>query len=167
MKTIATLAGVSVIAFASMADTPTLDNHDEAIAQLVDNLVTVLKSQSSDEFVKLFPSVEQFHALMTDNAGFYASSLPAAKEDFARTYRQSLLPVLRLSFNQLIKDGVEMGISWKGIRLVRWETSPTSPSGKIQLVAIIEDRGIEHKVIIENALIINGGIYVSSAIRIA
>jgi hypothetical protein len=167
MKTIATLAGLSVIALASLADTPPVDTHDEAAAHLAENLVTALRLQSSDEFIRLFPSVDQFHSLMQNNAGLYASSLAAAKQDFARTYQRDLIPALRAVFNQLIADGIEMGIDWKSVQNRGWEIVPMGETQTLQLSIVIESRGTKHKVIIENALIIGTVMYVGSHIRIS
>jgi hypothetical protein len=71
----------------------------------------------------LFPTLENFHDLMTKNAVIYGDHLSAAKSDFDHQYRQQILPSVKAAFQKAIDEGNSRGVDWNTIKVIRIEPS--------------------------------------------
>src|SRR5687768_11574406 len=86
--------------------------------QMAEYIVAALQNSSSEDYVKLFPSLIEFQDVMKANSELYGKYLSDAQGEFAANYRANLLPAVKRSFDGLIKEGEEKGIEWKSVRLI-------------------------------------------------
>jgi len=126
--------------------------------QLGKKLLATLQQTSASAYVELFPALPEFHKIMNDNVPLYGKSLLEAKDEFTISYFGSLMPEIKKSFENLINEGVERGIDWKSINYVRVEQSKTfgTTFDSGALVIVFTAEGVEHRIFIENALVISG-----------
>lgn len=126
MKTIL-YSGILFLAMISCNVDPISTYQPAASAYFSDGMakqvVTALQHMSYQEYVALFPTLQEFHQMMEKNSVFYGESLSAAKQEFADTYKNHLTTAVKESFDRIIREGDEKGIEWKTIRLERIESS--------------------------------------------
>lgn len=163
----ANLAGVTMLALASLADAKPLLPVGTHAGQLVERVLVALQHQSADSYAELFPALAEFHQAMDMNRGLYGESLTAAKLDFANVYDTELLPEVRTSFNRVLADGRELGIDWSRISLLSWELTPSpAESSALQLAMRFQHEGTTYTVVIDKVLVMHDQVHVSRAIRI-
>lgn len=127
-------------------------------------LVTALRQSSEARFVALFPTLAQFHRQMELNEGFYGSNLEAAKEDFAKTYNNELLPAVRRAYATLVEEGEKRGINWSEVTVVSVDI-PDMNAGFSPLTITFEHEGKTFGLLIERSLMIEGKWKVSQYVR--
>jgi hypothetical protein len=84
--------------------------------QLGERIVAALQSESPSEYIRLFPSLGEFHELMNSNADAYGPYLAEAKMDFDKEYNDALIPAVKKSFREILQSGREKGIVWSEIK---------------------------------------------------
>ena len=136
--------------------------------QMAKKVVAALQHMSPQEYIALFPRLEEFHHMMDKNFHFYGESLSAAKEEFAFTYRNDLIPAVKESFNRIIREGKENGILWNTIQLERIGSSEMTEQRFAQDNVTIDfiANGKKHTVILEKALLMNAEWKVSQYIKL-
>jgi hypothetical protein len=97
---------------------------------------------------------------MDDNEAFYGSNLAAAKEDFANTYNEELLPAVRRAYATLITEGETRGINWSDVSVV----SVNIP-GDASMKITFSHGGKTFDLLVERSLVIEGKWKVSQYVR--
>jgi hypothetical protein len=140
---------------------------DYAIEKVSQQLVTVLQAKSAREYVKLYPSLDEFHRLMKDNAIQYGPFLKEAQEEFALQYNTKVIPGLKASFENLIREGESRGIVWSEIEFISSEVNkqPESQIGTASFTVVISSKGKVYQIQIDEALLLNGQWKVSRFIK--
>ena len=131
-------------------------------------ILAALQATSSEEYVALYPTLEEFHQMMINNAHVYGEYLNDAKRDFADNYVADQLPELRESFDELINKGIQIGIEWKsiqylGIELDQQETPDLKP---VPFTVVFLSNGKRYRLCIEKAFVLNGQWRVSSELAL-
>lgn len=153
MKTTIFIIAIALLGTATFAKPSKKGNSSEQMARKV---VTALKKSSPEAYVALFPTLEEFHQVMDENAVVYGETLQAAKEDFAASYENKILPSLKESFAQIIRQGKEKGIDWNAISYVRIEYStPQGNNSTAPFTIVFSSKGKEHRLQIENAFVLH------------
>lgn len=122
------------------------------------NTIEALQRQSFSMYATMQPTLSDFYAVMDAHTTIYGSTLFEAKNDFALTYAKKVIPAMHESFSQIIEEGKAIGIDWNDVEYQRIELGP-APKGKFgvsTLTIVFTSKGNEHKVLVENALVING-----------
>jgi hypothetical protein len=169
-KTILALTALSLTfsSFTSknmVADRKRKITSSEQMAQLV---LTALQKSSVTEYVMLFPSLGEFQDVMKANSELYGTYLNDAQREFATNYDAHLLPAVKESFDILVNAGKSKGIDWKAIRLVEVKLSEEASHqfNSLPLTITFTSHGIEHKLQIERALVINGEWRISQFVKL-
>jgi hypothetical protein len=120
-------------------------------------VITALQHMSCQEYVALFPILQEFHQMMEKNSVFYGESLSAAKQEFANTYQSHLIPAVKDSFDRIIREGNKKGITWNTIRFERIESSEIMEPqfGQAQVVIVFTANGKVYRLGLTKALIMN------------
>ena len=131
-------------------------------------VITSLQHMSRQEYVALFPMLQQFHQMMEMNSVFYGESLSAAKQDFANTYQSHLVPAVKESFDRIIREGNKKGIAWNRVRFERIESSEMvgQQFGQAQVVIVFTANGTAYRLGFKKALIMNAQWKVSQFIEL-
>ena len=98
--------------------------------QMAERVVTALQQSSSKEYAALFPSLSDFKEIMKESSEIYGSNLNEAQREFSNNYESKLIPAVKNSFEELIKEGKEKGIDWSSVRYVglNWRASHNNTS---------------------------------------
>lgn len=122
------------------------------------NTIEALQLQAFSSYAALQPTLADFYTVMDAHAAAYGNTLFEAKNDFALTYAKKIIPALHESFSRIIEEGKAIGIDWNDVEYLRIEHGPVPKSkfGVSTLTIVFTSKGREHKVIVENALVING-----------
>jgi len=135
---------------------------EETAKQVTD----AFRTGSARDYLTLYPSLSDFYKLM-ESSGAYGDFLEEAKQEFADTYAHKLLPAVRESFEAALQQGKEKGIDWNDIRFIRIETPevPAASFSTIPATIVIEANDVEHRLVLEKAIVVNGKLKVSRYIR--
>jgi len=136
--------------------------------QMAERVVAALQQANSKEYMALFPTLSDFKEIMKANAGIYGSNLNEAQREFSNSYETKLLPAVKNSFAALVLEGREKGIDWSKVRYVgiELESQPQQHFSPVPVNIVISSRGIEHRIQIERALVINGEWKVSQFVKL-
>jgi hypothetical protein len=131
-------------------------------------IVEALQHQSLDKYMRLFPTLDEFHQIMEFHQNAYGKNLGAAKDDFTRHYHDVLLPSLKVSFESLLKDGESKGIDWSVAQFVRVEIDEESSRtyDVVPLTLVIESKGNYYRIQFEKVLLIRGELRVSQFVKL-
>jgi len=142
-------------------------NH-KASQNLADQVVAALQLASSESYVELAPSLDDFKKIIAQNAEMYNGHVAEAQEDFISCYLNNTLPSLRKSFDALLEEGKNRGIDWSNISLVSWETLNLieAPLLAAPFVIAIESDGKIFRIEITKALYINDHWCVSQYVKL-
>lgn len=170
MKTIISLSALTLILTAFMPNTTILEKKKTigTSVQMAEHVMTALKKSSSAEYVSLFPSLADFQDMMKQSSEIYGSYLPEAQREFATRYEDKLVPAVKESFEGLIREGKEKGIEWNRVKYIGTETGEQSRGrfAPVPVTIIFSANGVEHKIIIERALVIDGQWKVSQFLKL-
>jgi|SRR5690606_17478388 len=136
--------------------------------EMAKQVITALQHMSCQEYVALFPKLQEFHQMMEKNSVFYGESLSAAKHEFADTYQNHLIPAVKESFDHIVREGSKKGIVWNTIRFERIEPSEMSDPqfGQAQVVIVFTANGKAYRLYLKKALIMNAQWKVSQFIEL-
>ena len=136
--------------------------------EMAEQVITALQHMSSQEYVALFPTLQEFHQMMEKNSPFYGESLSAAKQEFATTYESHLITAVKESFDQVIREGNENGIAWSTIRFERVESSEIMKQqfAEAQVAIVFTSNEKRYRLSLEKALIMNARWKVSQFIKL-
>jgi hypothetical protein len=137
--------------------------------EMAKQVITALQHMSYQEYVVLFPMLHEFHQMMEMNSVFYGESLPSAKQEFAITYQNHLIPAVKESFDRIIREGNKKGIAWNTIRFERIESSEVMEPqfGRTQVVIVFIANGKVYRLCLKKALIMNAQWKVTQFIELA
>jgi hypothetical protein len=136
--------------------------------EMAEQVITALQHMSSQEYIALFPTLQEFHQMMEKNSPFYGESLSAAKQEFATTYESHLIPAVKESFDRIVREGNKKGIEWSTIRFERMESSKIVKQqfAQAQVVIVFTANGKKYSLSLEKALIMNAQWKVSQFIKL-
>jgi hypothetical protein len=140
------------------------DENGSAGQKLANHIVDALQRQSAETFVALFPTVEEFYAMMEKNAKVYGPFLQDAQLEFAHDYMRNLIPSLHDSFTALLAAGAARGIVWHELSLVSVHVNERGKNQSVTLV--VASGGNEHKIILEKPLWIDGRLKISQFVKL-
>ena len=153
MKTTIFIIAIALLGTATFAKPFKKGNSSEQMARKV---VTALKKSSPEAYAALFPTLEEFHQVMDENAVVYGETLQAAKDEFAASYENKIMPGLKESFTQIIREGKEKGIDWSAINYERIEYSaPQGITSAAPFTIVFSSKGTEYRLHIENAFVLH------------
>lgn len=127
-------------------------------------LITALRQSSEQKFVSLFPTLTDFHRLMDENEAFYGLNLDDAKADFAKTYRDELVPAVRRAYENLMAEGERRGIDWSETNIVSVNI-PEASTGFSSMTITFEHGHKSFELLIERSLMIDGKWKVSQYVK--
>src|SRR5687767_14706518 len=108
MKTIL-YSAILFLTVASCNLEPSLTHQPATLAysseEMAKQVITALQHKSCQEYVALFPMLQEFHQMMEMNSVFYGESLSDAKQEFDNTYKSHLVPAVKESFDHIIREG--------------------------------------------------------------
>lgn len=135
--------------------------------QMAERVVAALRQSSSKEYASLFPSLSDFKEIMKKSAAIYGSNLAEAQREFSNNYESKLIPAVKHSFEAIVLEGKQKGIDWSAVRYVgiELERQPQQHFSPVPLNIVISSHGIEHRIQIEKALVINGQWKVSQYVK--
>ena len=127
-------------------------------------ILAALRSNTSDEYVALYPTLEEFHHMMTANAHVYGEFLNDAKRDFADDYVTGQLPALREAFDKIVTEGKQRNIDWKTIQYVgiEMEEKETWDLKPVPFTIVFLSNGKKYRLCLQKAFVLNGQWKVSS-----
>jgi hypothetical protein len=136
--------------------------------QMAEHIIAALQHSSSEEYMKLFPSLIEFQDVMKANSELYGNYLNDAQREFATNYEANLLPAVKHSFDELVTVGKEKGIEWKSVRFigVQLNEEPQQRFNSLPMTITISSNGVEHQLKIEKALVINGEWRISQFVKL-
>jgi hypothetical protein len=136
--------------------------------QMAERIVSALQHSSAKEYASMFPSLEDFNDMMKESSEIYGTYLADAQRDFAINYEHKLIPTVEHAFEVLIDEGRSKGIDWNNIRYIGTEqqAEPKHHFSPIPVTVVFSNNGVEHRVHIERALVINGQWKVSQFIKL-
>jgi hypothetical protein len=116
----------------------------------------------------MFPSIEDFNDMMKESSEIYGTYLADAQREFAVNYEHKLIPTVEHAFDLLIEEGRAKGIEWNNIRYIGTEQleQPTNRFSPVPVTIIFSSNGVEHRIYIERALVINGQWKVSQFVKL-
>jgi hypothetical protein len=125
--------------------------------EMTEQVITALKHISSQEYIALFPTLQEFHQMMEKNSPFYGESLSAAKQEFATTYERHLITAVKASFDRIVREGNKKGIEWSTIRFERIESSEIVKQqfAQAQVAIVFTANGKAYRLGLKKALIMN------------
>jgi hypothetical protein len=163
MKTIIILA-IVIIGTAALPNPYVSKSASEQMGQRV---AASLQQASPEAFTSLFPTLQEFHQIMDENATLYGSNLNEAKEEFAIRYINEIAPSVKQSFQDLLHEGNEKGIDWSTVTYERVEyNAPKYNLVTTPFVVIIKTKEKEYSINIEKAFVLRGEWKVSSEIKL-
>lgn len=170
MKTITlTLGALTVFLMAFTTNTMVTEKKKKIATseQLAERIVNALQHSSAKEYTSLFPSIEDFKDMMKESSEIYGSYLADAQREFANNYEYKLVPTVEHAFETLIDEGRSKGIDWSEVHYVGIEQKeqPHNRFTPIPVTLIISFKGVEHRIYIERALVVNGEWKVSQFIK--
>ena len=136
--------------------------------QMAERIVSALQHASAKEYASLFPSLEDFNDMMEESSEIYGTYLTDAKRDFAINYEHKLIPTVEHAFDLLIDEGRSKGIEWNNIHYIGTEQKeqPKNHFSPVPVTIIFSSKGVEHRINVERALVINGQWKVSQFIKL-
>lgn len=136
--------------------------------EMAKQVITALQHMSSQEYVALFPTLQEFHQMMEKNSLFYGEFLSEAKEEFATHYESDLIPSVKASFERIIFEGKEKGIAWNSIRFERIEPTELMEQqfAAAPVTIVFTANGKEYKLNLEKALVMQASWKVSQFMRL-
>jgi hypothetical protein len=136
--------------------------------QMAIQVVTALQHSSTQEYVTLFPSLQEFHQMMDENSLLYGDFLPEAKEEFAVHYESDLIPLVKESFDRVLREGKKIGINWNTIQFKRTESIDVIDHGiaATPVTIVFSSNGKEYKLSMEKALVLHARWKVSQFIKL-
>lgn len=164
MKTIILLA-IAVIGTAATPNNSIVTK--SASEQMGQHVVASLRQASPETYHSLFPTLQEFHKIMEENAVLYGENLSDAKEEFALRYMNEIAPSVKQSFKDLLREGNQKGIDWNTITFEHVEyNAPENNLTHAPFIVMINAKGKEYKISIEKAFVLNGQWKVSSEIKL-
>lgn len=159
MKTLATI----FIVILNMPSFTTLSTDPKAEAvKLAQELTFALQHESPEEYLALFPSLEEFYSVMEKNGNEYGPFLKEAQEAFGIEYTSLLVPVVYESFDRLLKEGKDRGINWSTVQV----STRLSSNKAGALTFDLKSNGRTYQLILEKPLWINGQLKVSQFVKL-
>ena len=136
--------------------------------EMAEQVITALQHMSSQEYVALFPTLQEFHQMMEKNSLFYGEFLSAAKQEFTTTYESHLVTDVKESFDRIIREGNKKGIVWNAIRFERIESPEIMKQqfAQAQVAIVFTANGKKYSLSMEKALIMNAQWKVSQFIKL-
>lgn len=169
-KTIIALAALSLILTAFMTNTMVTEKKERISSseQMAERVVASLQQSSAKEYAALFPSLSEFKEVMEESSEIYGTYLNEAQREFASRYENKLLPAVKHSFDALVTEGKARGIDWSTVRYIGIELAeqPQERFSPVPVTIVISSHGIEHRIHIERALVINGQWKVSQFVKL-
>ncbi|HEY3404846.1 MAG TPA: hypothetical protein VGK59_15760 [Ohtaekwangia sp.] len=129
--------------------------YSETSEKMAQDVVSAFQHNSPQEFVTLFPTLQEFHQLMDETSALYGDFLPEAKKEFASEYENELLPEVREAFQHILIEGKKKGIDWSAIEYIRTEVGKISSAKSASVTVFFQANGKEHSLRIENAMTIH------------
>ena len=169
-KSIVTLATLSLFLTAFTTDTMVTEKKKKITTseQMAERIVSALQHSSAKEYSAMFPSLEDFNDMMRESSEIYGTYLADAQREFALNYEHKLIPTVEHAFEVLIDEGRSKGIDWNDIQFVNIEQKdqPRNRFSPIPVTIVFSSKGVEHRISIERALVINGQWKVSQFIKL-
>jgi hypothetical protein len=136
--------------------------------QMAERIVSALQHTSAKEYTAMFPSLEDFNDMMKESSDIYGTYLADAQREFSINYEQKLIPTVEHAFDLLIDEGRSKGIEWNNIKFLRIEQKeqPKHQFSPVPVTIVFSANGLEHRIHIERALVINGQWKVSQFIKL-
>ncbi|HMG90946.1 MAG TPA: hypothetical protein VK589_12860 [Chryseolinea sp.] len=136
--------------------------------QMAERIVSALQHASAKEYASMFPSLEDFNDMMKESSEIYGTYLADAQREFANSYEHKLIPTVEHAFELLIDEGRSKGIEWNNIRYIgtEQEEQPKHRFSPIPVTIVFSSNGVEHRIYVERALVINGQWNVSQFIKL-
>lgn len=157
---IVAIALASVRAYANPAD-----KKPSAAEQLGREVLESFRNQSASDYARLFPTLEELHQLMRQNADVYHVFLGVAMEDFEKAYYAKVLPELVENFENLVLSGREKGVDWASVKFVSaTENVSDKPNGAIAID--FASKGKKYRLLIEKVIAIDDQLKVTQFISI-
>lgn len=155
MKTTIILASI-VLSFSAFAG-----GYDagQASSSTASGIISAIQHKSTQEYLRLIPSLQQFHYIMDLNAETYGNKLVAAKQEFELEYESQIIPAAQKAFERVIQEGKERGIKWSSAKFARF----VHEEGV--LTVVISSQGKEYSLLIKTVEI-NGKLGVTQFIRL-
>jgi hypothetical protein len=114
-----------------------------------------LRQSSEEHFVAMFPKLSELHEMMEKNEAFYGLNLEFAKEEFAKTYNEELMPAVRRAYGNLIAEGEKRSIDWSEVS-IQSVNIPEAATGFSSITVTFEQNGKTFDLLIERSLMIDG-----------
>lgn len=169
-KSIVTLATLSLFLTAFTPNTMVTEKKKKITTseQMAEHIVSALQHSSAKEYSTMFPSLEDFNDMMKESSEIYGTYLADAQREFANNYEHKLIPTVEHAFDLLIEEGRSKGIEWNNIRYIGTEQrdQPQHKFSPVPVTIVFSSNGVEHKIYIERALVINGQWRVSQFIKL-
>ena len=169
-KSIVTLATLSLFLTAFTPNTMVTEKKKKITTseQMAEHIVSALQHSSAKEYSTMFPSLEDFNDMMKESSEIYGTYLADAQREFANNYEHKLIPTVEHAFELLIEEGRSKGIEWNNIRYIGTEQrdQPQHKFSPVPVTIVFSSNGVEHKIYIERALVINGQWRVSQFIKL-
>ena len=169
-KSIVTLATLSLFLTAFTPNTMVTEKKKKITTseQMAEHIVSALQHSSAKEYSTMFPSLEDFNDMMKESSEIYGTYLVDAQREFANNYEHKLIPTVEHAFELLIEEGRSKGIEWNNIRYIGTEQreQPQHKFSPVPVTIVFSSNGVEHKIYIERALVINGQWKVSQFIKL-
>lgn len=164
------MTALSLTLSAFMTNTTLIEERKAATSsdQLGERVVQAFRKSSSSEYASMFPSSSEFTGMMKASSEIYGTHLADAQSEFTQNYKEKLVPAVKEAFDQIVKEGKEQGIDWnnaqyRGIEIGDRSSEKFAP---VPVTIIFTSNGMEHKLVLDRALVINGMWNVSQFIRL-
>ena len=161
MKTITTLLTLIAV-FMTMTSFKSEKVLVPATIRTAQKIVTALQQSSVEEYQKLTPSIDELFAVMNKNAALYGANLNEAKDELTSSYNTQVIPAIRESFNRILTEGEQRGIDWTLTKFVAVEQNKKDQNS---FILIINSAGFDHRLQIENVMVVEGELRVSQFIK--
>lgn len=159
---IVAIALASIRAYAKPAD-----KKPSAAEQLGREVLESFRNQSASDYARLFPTLEELHQLMKQNADVYNVFLGVAMEDFEKTYYAKVIPELVENFENLVSSGSEKGVDWASVKFVSaTETANGQPNGEGAITIDFASKGKKYRLLIEKVIAIDNQLKVTQFISL-
>lgn len=123
--------------------------------EMASQVVTALQHMSSEEYLALLPTLQEFHQMMEKSPDVYGEALLDAKLDFAAIYENKLAPAVKESFDKIIREGNKKGISWNTVRFEGIASSEETEFGHARLSIVFDANGKKYTLLLKKVLIVN------------
>ena len=164
MKTPIFLITVALLTTAALPISTVSENASDHLAQ---QIVAALKKGSAEDYIKLLPTLAEFHGIMDNNASVYGEYLIEAKEEFAARYENKIIPSVKKSFISVLEEGDRRGINWSQIYLESVECTTDAKDLKpVPFTIVFSTNGREYRMTIDKAFIMHDVWKVSSEISL-